>query len=418
MRILIHDYAGHPFSADLSRSLAARGHQVTHAWFAGDIGPKGRLQRGPTDPEGLVFAPLGAAIAYSKTNFLRRRRGDIAYGKALAQLIHQTRPDLVLSGNTPTEAQEALRAACNRDGARFIYWCQDFYSLAVSRILARKLPLLGAVIGAYYRALERRQMHRAAAVIHITEDFCRQTDAWGLGRDKIAVIPNWGPICEIAVQGRDTDWAQQNRLNSGARFLYTGTLAMKHNPALLTALARNLQAQDQLLVIASGSGADQLAAQKPKDLAQLRCFGLQPIGDFGQVLASGNVLLAMIEREAGSFSVPSKILSYLCAGRPIVLAAPKENLAARIVTISGAGIVVAPEDSAGFVRAALAYRDDPVAAQKAGAAGRAYAEAQFDLGRITDRFEAVFAKACPMLQPMATPRSTPARAALRRHQHI
>ena len=95
MRILIHDYAGHPFQADLSRSLAARGHQVTHAWFAADTGPKGRLQRIASDPKGLEFAPLGAQIAYSKTNFLLRRRGDIAYGKSLARQVRQTCPELV-----------------------------------------------------------------------------------------------------------------------------------------------------------------------------------------------------------------------------------------------------------------------------------------------------------------------------------
>jgi len=31
MRLLIHDYAGHPFQVQLSRELARRGHSVTHA---------------------------------------------------------------------------------------------------------------------------------------------------------------------------------------------------------------------------------------------------------------------------------------------------------------------------------------------------------------------------------------------------
>lgn len=413
MRILIHDYAGHPAPIFLSRSLAARGHQVTHAWFAADSGPKGRLHRSETDPKSLVFAPLGASLAYSKTKLWQRRRGDIAYGKELAKLVTQISPDLVLSGNTPTEAQEALLDACARTQSRFVYWCQDFYALAAAQILARKLPLLGQLVGSYYRHLERRQMQRAAAIILITEDFCRQTDAWGLARDKIAVIPNWGPIAEIAPLDRNTDWARQQALQPGARFVYTGTLAAKHNPALLAALADALGAQEELVLVASGIGAEQLAARKTATrLHRLRPLGLQPIEALGQVLASADVLLAMIERDAGDFSVPSKILSYLCAGRPIVLAAPQDNLAAQIVKISGAGTVVEPEDIAGFVRAALAFRDTPKAAQRAGASGRAYAEAQFDLQAITDRFEAVFARACS--PPKA--QNEPARAALRRHQ--
>ena len=256
-------------------------------------------------------------------------------------------------------------------------------------------------------------MQGAAAIIHITDGFYRQTDAWGLDRNKIAVIPNWGPIAEIAPLDRNTDWARQQALQPGARFVYTGTLAAKHNPALLAALADALGAQEELVLVASGSGADQLAARKTATrLHRLRPLGLQPIEALGQVLASADVLLAMIERDAGDFSVPSKILSYLCAGRPIVLAAPQDNLAAQIVKISGAGTVVEPEDIAGFVRAALAFRDAPKAAQRAGASGRAYAEAQFDLQAITDRFEAVFARACS--PPKA--QNEPARAALRRHQ--
>ncbi|RMF52223.1 MAG: glycosyltransferase WbuB, partial [Bacteroidetes bacterium] len=32
MRILVHDYAGHPFQVQLSRALARRGHDVLHAY--------------------------------------------------------------------------------------------------------------------------------------------------------------------------------------------------------------------------------------------------------------------------------------------------------------------------------------------------------------------------------------------------
>ena len=34
MRIVLHDYPGHAFPVQLSRALAARGHQVLHIWFS------------------------------------------------------------------------------------------------------------------------------------------------------------------------------------------------------------------------------------------------------------------------------------------------------------------------------------------------------------------------------------------------
>ena len=387
MRILIHDYAGHPFQVDLSRRLAERGHDVVHAWFALDIGPKGVMTHDPSGGAGPAFVPLGADIDYSKTDFRKRRAGDLAYGRAFGDLISSGGFDVVISGNTPTEAQEIGLAAARAAGVPFVYWCQDFYSIAVSRLLARRLPGAGHAIGAWYRFLERRQMRRSAHVVHITEAFRAQTDRWGIPAGKVSVIPNWGALDEIPPRPRDNDWARAQGLGPGPRHLYSGTLALKHNPGLLAALAGRVSRDGsggEVVLVSAGAGADRLAAQV---VPGLRILPLQPFEAFADVLGAADVLLCVIERDAGAFSVPSKVLSYLCAGRPIVLAAPAENLAARIVRDTGAGRVVDPEDTEGFVAAARAFAADPDSARRAGDAGRAYALANFDLERVTDRFE-------------------------------
>ena len=261
MHILLHDFAGHPFQAELSRELAKRNHKVTHAWFAGDTGPKGRMTLADGDAKSLDFLPVGQGVQYSKTNFLRRRAGDIAYGQELGRAICAMKPDVVISGNTPTEAQEGIQKACRRTRTPFIYWCQDFYSVAASKLLTKKLPGLGHMIGGYYRFLERRQMRRSNRVLHITESFREQTDAWGIPRERVSVIPNWGALDEIGLLDRNTAWAQTNGLAAGTRFLYSGTLAMKHNPELLEGLAKTASAEDQVVLVSAGVGADRLAAR-------------------------------------------------------------------------------------------------------------------------------------------------------------
>ncbi|KMK63834.1 glycosyltransferase [Puniceibacterium sp. IMCC21224] len=387
--ILVHDYAGHPFTAELSRGLAARGHRVTHAFFAADEGPKGRNKSEPGDPEELSFRPIAIDSAYSKSDFRARRRGDLEYGRRCAALIEELRPDIVLSGNTPTESQSDLVRACTRTGAQFVYWCQDFYSIAAARILARKVPVLGRFVGAWYTHLERSQMRCAAHVIHITDAFCAQTDAWGIPRDRVSVIPNWGALDQIPQCDHDNAWTARQGLEAGTRFLYSGTLALKHNPELLAALARTAAPSETVVVVSAGVGADRLAAQA-EALPALRLLPLQPFDALPDVLGAADVLLVVIERDAGAFSVPSKMLSYLCAGRPVVLAAPDSNLAARILQETGAGTVVAPEDIDGFVAAARAYAADPARSAAAGRAGRAYAETHFDLSMVAARFETIF----------------------------
>lgn len=389
VKLLIHDYAGHPAPIELSRALADRGHEVTHAYFAQDSGPKGALRRRRDDPVGLRFLPVAIGRPYSKARLIARRAGDIAYGRTLGGQIARLRPDIVLSGNTPTEAQAGILRASAQAGARFVFWCQDVYPWAVARLLSRRLPLgIGAAAGALYRAMERGQMRRAGHVVHITEAFFAYSDGLGIVRDRVSVIPNWGALSGLPRLPRDTAWAREAGLGPGPRFLYAGTMGLKHDPGLLAALAGAAPPGGQVIAVASGVGAEALSARA--DLPALRCLPLQPFERLAEVLASADVLLAMIEPEAGGFSVPSKILSYLCAGRPIVLAAPRDNLAARLVAETGAGRVVAPGDRAGFVEAARFYAADADAAARAGAAGRAYAETHFDMSRVADRFEEVF----------------------------
>ena len=98
-------------------------------------------------------------------------------------------------------------------------------------------------------------------------------------------------------------------------------------------------------------------------------------------------MLAMIEPDAAIYSVPSKVLSYLCIGKAIVLSANAANLAALILMRCGAGYVVAPEDEDGIFVTIRRFLDDPEARHRAGVKARAYADENFDIGMIAARFD-------------------------------
>jgi hypothetical protein len=57
MRLLIHDYAGHPFQVQLSRELARRGHSVIHAFAGGLLTPRGSLQKQADERPALCNSP-------------------------------------------------------------------------------------------------------------------------------------------------------------------------------------------------------------------------------------------------------------------------------------------------------------------------------------------------------------------------
>jgi glycosyltransferase involved in cell wall biosynthesis len=112
-----------------------------------------------------------------------------------------------------------------------------------------------------------------------------------------------------------------------------------------------------------------------------------------EVLAAADVLLATLEADAGEFAVPSKVLTYLCAGRAILFASPLQNLAAEVVRRSGGGVVTEPSDVPAWIAAGHELAEDAELRASLGARARRYAETHFDIEKIADQFEAVLTKA-------------------------
>jgi colanic acid biosynthesis glycosyl transferase WcaI len=395
-RIALHDYCGHPFQFDLSRELARRGHEVRHFFFAEDMGPKGNARRLSSDPANFSIEAISIGRPYSKQNLIRRRQADILYGELASRRIASFAPDVTISGNTPLEAQAPILKGVRRAGSAFVFWMQDFYSLAAAKILSRKIPVLGHTIGAYYRHLEASMLRQSDGIVLASEDFKPALEGFGVKHDAADVIPNWGALDTLPLRPKDNPWAMQHRLSDKFVFLYSGTLALKHNPDLLWALAEHFENDPAVVVAVAASGVsyDALKARhaaQPK--ANLVFLPLQSMDVFPDVLGAADVLVALLEGDAGPFSVPSKILSYLCAGRPILLSAPPSNLSVRLVDKAAAGLCVSAGCTQAFVAAADRLRGEPHTCARLGAAGRAYAETAFDIAGVADHFEAMIAKA-------------------------
>jgi colanic acid biosynthesis glycosyl transferase WcaI len=399
MKIVVHDYAGHAFPTSLSRVLASRGHEVIHAFASSLQTPRGDLVKRESDARSLEFReiPMDPDYARFKYSFLRRRNMEVAYGREVAAFIRSWRPDCVISGNTPTETQRSITRATLSAGGRFYYWVQDFYSLAVDKLLRKKIPVAGAAVGAWYRRMDRKQFNESSVIIAITEDFTPiLSKEFGVEDSRISVVPNWALIEELPQLPKDNEWSRKHGLQDCFVHLYSGTIGMKHNPALLLELAKKHRRNPdvRVVVVSEGIGADWLKRHAAEErLTNLILLPYQPFQDLPMVLASGDVLVGILEEDAGTFSVPSKTLSYLCAGRPLLLAMPENNLASRIVARNKAGIVVPPRDMSGFLAAAETLHGSPDLRRTMSENARAYAEATFPIEQTATVFEEIFSRA-------------------------
>ena len=389
MKIIIHDSAAHPFVFQLSKDLAKRNIKVFHLTSSFFQSPnQGNLNSTLNIPN-LELISIDIGGVYSKTNFIKRRRGDILYGKAVSNKIKEIKPEIFINCVSPLDASVLIRQTCKNNGVKYITWLQDVYSVATTAVLIKKNPLFGKLIGAYYESIEANLLRTSEHVISITEDFIPLLTSWKIKKEKVSVIPNWANINDIPVKNKNNQWSINNNLRDKFCFLYSGTLGFKHNPEILSALAIKFKNKPdvRVVVISEGQGADRLRKEKAtKIIDNLIIMNYQPFDQLSNVLATGDVLISILEPDAGIYSVPSKVLTYLCAQRPLLLAVPSGNLAARIVKNNNMGLVVEPEDLKSFQDAAIELYNNSSKRETLGKNARQYAVNNFDIEKIGTLF--------------------------------
>lgn len=390
MRILVHDHSGHPFQVQLSRELARRGHQVTHSYCAAYVSGKGHLVA--EADETLVFDPIGVDTVGQKDRFVRRLLQEVRWGFDLVRQVRRTKAEVALVSNAQIPSLIVFSLAMAVLRVPWVLWHQDVYAVAVKSFAGAKLSRGFRVVAKLFEVAERFICRRAAGVVAIAPSFIPVYEDWGVV-DKAVVIPNWAPLDEIVPVERKNDWAVENQLDDTYTLLYSGTLGLKHNPALLVSLAREVRAQGKdvrLVVVNEGPAVDVVRAEAARHDVPLTLLPFQPYERLPEVLGTGDILVVLLEQEAGAFSVPSKTLSYLCAGRPVLGMMPAENLAADLIHQVD-GCVVAPREETlpEAARWAAELLDDAERRHVLGEAARELAEREFNLADSADRFESL-----------------------------
>ena len=408
LRVLVHDYSGHPFQVQLSRELARRGHEVAHWHCSSYATGKGALASTAVDPPTVSVRALSMGSQFQRYAPARRVLQEVAYGRMLGRRLRRERPDVVVFCNTPLIAHAVAADACSRAGIPMVFWQQDVYSAAIAQVAAQRLGVAGQPVALTAAGLERRIARSSAAIVAITDHFMPTLRRWGVA-DRATVIPNWAPLPELPVRPRINEWARSQGLVGRPVVLYAGTLGLKHDPALFMSLAAAMQSavpRARLVVVSEGRGRAWLEAEVARTGAEnVRLLDYQPYESLPDMLAAADVLLAILEPSAGRYSVPSKVLTYLCAKRPIVSVLPPENAAAATLRESRGAVVIAPGDEAGALGAVVGLLQNARTRRMFGTAARRYAEHNFDVEARAEEFEAVFARVC------AAPGITPLRKA-------
>lgn len=392
MKILVHDYSGHPPQIRVSRELSRLGHEVLYLYAKMNQTPNGNLTEEKSQQGSFHITGIESKTAFQKHHYFRRQFQEILYSKPLLKAVREFGPDLAVCSDTPLFPLNTLRGYCASAHIPFVLWMMDIRSFSIRNWISKRLPILGSLIGTGFVKFEEYIARRSDYIISISDDFCKTLAQWRIPPDQHDVLPLWAPLDEIPVRPKDNVWSRRYRLSHTTNIIYAGTLGLSHSASHFVEMAKHFARRSnvRIVVITEGPNASYLMNEKNvHHLENLIILKYQPYHVLPDVFGSADVLLAVLNDEAAAHSAPGKVLSHLCAGKPQFAIMPRRNSMARVILESDSGIIVDPVDVDGILSTLERLVDAPETRMKMGRKARMYAERKFDIERIGKDFEAL-----------------------------
>lgn len=381
----------------LAEELSARGHQVTVVttmphYDANRIAPEYRRRLWVRKREGdiqvhrvYLYVPpkkdrvLGRLLSYLSFNSLS------SVAAALSG-----RPDVIFVPSPPlTNGVEGfLLSRLLR--APFIYNVQDIYpdvAIRLNMLRSRRAIRL-------FQAMERFVYRKAAAVSVISEGFRKNLLGKGVPESKLHVIPNFVDVEAITPLPRFNDFRRRQGLSEEFVALFAGNVGLSQGLETLLEAARLLEAQRDLLFLIVGNGAAKpgLVEQAERmGLENVRFLPYQPHEEVPLMYAAADLGLVPLRRGIAEESVPSKVLTILAAGRPLVAAVDCHSDTWQLVQQAECGLCVEPECAEQMADAVLSLYRDRERGRQMGARGRAFIEQGYTRKQVASLYEALFA---------------------------
>ncbi|MFW2381256.1 MAG: glycosyltransferase family 4 protein [Acidimicrobiales bacterium] len=381
--VVLIDFGGHPFTADLAISLQRSGASVHYIFSSSnESNPHGDFSDAAKEGVNVHDIDLGRPV--DQTQLRRRFRNEQYFGWSVAKLIRQLPVTAtIILCQVPVAAAVVVQGAAKARGQNVILWLQEIQSDLSAIPGTRALP------AKVFTTLERRMVSSADRVIAISEGFADYAAAnRKSGRAGVTVLPNWAPLRYLPNRHRINEWSTDQGLHPDRqRVLYSGRLGLEHRPDEIAALALMLTANGDIdmVIVAGGPGVESLRS-RPELVSHpnIHFIELQPLSALADVLSSADILLGTLDDRATEALVPSKILSYLCAAKPVVALMNSHNPSAQLIEEVGAGVAVADIHSAATVIRELL--EDPDRRRKMGNLGRAYASTTFNPTTVATSF--------------------------------
>lgn len=255
--------------------------------------------------------------------------------------------------------------------APLVLWVQDIWPDAlISTGFIKSRWILG-MVGLAVRYI----YHFSDSILIQSEGFRFSVERWANKSEKIRFYPNSAEDTAFELSTPHLDSCIENDVAQGFSVVFAGNIGTAQSCETILEAAKLLQGILAIKFYLVGGGSMAESISKNISDAQLKNIvmtGRVPAEEMALIYASASVLLLTLRDDpALSATIPSKLQSYLAAGKPIIISSNGE--AANVVIKAKAGLTCPAGNAEALVDAVLAiYEMQPEERITLGEHGRAY----------------------------------------------
>jgi glycosyltransferase involved in cell wall biosynthesis len=360
--------------AEMTRWFAEAGHEVEVITAQPSYKPEVVLPRQPWSEErGGVRIRRLPVLPENRRRWIWAINSAVFVAMASAMILFGRRRDLLWTATMPPVFQAALIELTGRvRGAGLVYHMLDIHpELGIVAKVIRP-----GLLTRMMRWLDVRTINRAAAVVVLSADMERAIEMRGARPRRLEVINNFSlQVCDPARGGRSTVRSPGAGSHEGSpspiRFVFAGNIGEFQNlEALVAAFSGTAAGGAVLELVGDGRAKAGLeAVVRAGGTGNVRFHRHMPIEEAFEFIRACDIGVVSLVPGIYRFAFPSKILTYLAAGLPILAMVEPDSEMARMLTETGLGRAVGwdgePDRIAGviadMVAAARSGRPAPVA---------------------------------------------------------
>lgn len=343
-----------PFTTELAEFLGTKGHDV--AVVTGfPYYPQWKKSRGDT---GRLFRTerIGGTVVHRCWQFVpervttfRRIAHELSFVlMSFLRVLMLRRADIYFVVSPPLALGFFAWIASRLKSSRYVFHVQD---LQPDAAVGLGMVSGGAFVSGLY-ALERIAYRHAAAVSGISHGMMESFARKGVPAERRILFPNWLRELSATPVARGDFRSRYCIPQSACLAVYSGNIGRKQGIDVLVEAAHRLSLAPlgdparRVLILIAGAGAGREALDAAiKRLAPKNVLLLPLLDDedYAAMLAAADVALITQAAGTGRFFFPSKLLSVLRAGLPVLAVADEESELALAVADGRFGVTVPPE---------------------------------------------------------------------------